>query len=236
MKKLLTAITAATMMTGSATPITARQPQQLQTVSKKEIANKKCKVTNQWSNYIQDGQYLSYGFALHNPNTRQLSEFPKVKITAKDQDGKILASQTQVLFKVFPNDTVWFGGSINCSEQPTKVEMKFKNSNLVPDKSKTTSKKLYSISNTNILTDDEGQTKVTGEIEQTKKFRSDGYGYGFGPAITVVLKQDNRITYIYTTYIEELETQDKDSFEIPISSYPTAPEYDSFEVYAMPWS
>lgn len=172
--------------------------------------------------------YAYYGFTLQNPNTDSASQFPIVTITAKGDDGSIIATYDQTLYFIAPTDSVSFGSVLDCNgKTPATVEfsassgtfVSAKTSGVVPTSS-------FEVSNTNEIAQEYGDTSYTGEV--TNKSDSDFDNV----AITILLKNNGQIVYGDTTYVSDLTAGVTKPFEL--SEY-NVPEHTEYVITAQSW-
>lgn len=62
-----------------------------------------------------DDGYVSiyYAVKIHNPNEEYAIQFPRIQITARSDDGKILKTDEQVLNSIAANDTIVYGSRVS---------------------------------------------------------------------------------------------------------------------------
>lgn len=116
---------------------------------------------------VEDGyslgdEYANYGIIIKNPNEKLMAEFPKITITMKDAQDKILAVEEQVLGEIYPGQTLaWSGIAGSYNTKPTKVIFELSQSEW--NESSKSEYKDFTFSNISIQPLD-FETKVTGEI------------------------------------------------------------------------
>ncbi len=197
----------------------------------KKVENQDVVLTESGYSINDDGMgdvYAYYGFTLQNPNTDSASQFPIVTITAKGDDGSIIATYDQTLYFIAPTDSVSFGSVLDCNgKTPATVEfsassgtfVSAKTSGVVPTSS-------FEVSNTNEIAQEYGDTSYTGEV--TNKSDSDFDNV----AITILLKNNGQIVYGDTTYVSDLTAGATKPFEL--SEY-NVPEHTEYVITAQSW-
>ena len=172
--------------------------------------------------------YVYYGATINNPNTDKAASFPTITVTAKGEDGSIIATEDQTLFYIAPEDTVSFGSLIDCNGKvPTTVEITPSCNDFVPGDSDGVIKSSdFVISNTSEISGEYGDTSYTGEIENIGDNEADMV------AVTVILKNNGQIVYGDTTYVDGLTAGLKKPFEI--SEY-DVPEHTEYIISAQSW-
>ena len=174
--------------------------------------------------------YAHYGIIINNPNTDFVASLPSITITAKGSDGAILGTSEQYLFSIAPEDTVSFGGQIDCNGSiPASVDFSLSCNNYTASTATTDTVKSsdFVISNTSEILGSYGNVSYTGEIENI------GTKDSSMVAVTVLLKNNGSIIYGNTTYINDLLSGSKKAFEI--SAY-NVPEHTEYIISAQVWS
>lgn len=172
--------------------------------------------------------YVYYGATLNNPNKNEAASFPTITITAKGEDGSIIATQDQTLFYLAPEDTVSFGSLVDCNGKvPASVEITPSCKDFVPGDSDGVIKSSdFIISNTTEISGEYGNTSYTGEIENVGNNDADMV------AVTVILKNNGQIVYGTTTFVDGVTSGMKKPFEI--SAY-EVPEHTEYIISAQSW-
>lgn len=73
-----------------------------------------------WS--VTDSGYILYGFALRNPSSDLYVDYPQVTITGRAEDGSIVFSELQTLYRLAPGETQYFGFTAGNGTAPASVE------------------------------------------------------------------------------------------------------------------
>ncbi|MBQ1550669.1 MAG: hypothetical protein IIZ67_01075, partial [Bacilli bacterium] len=148
--------------------------------------------------------------------------FPIVKVVGRDENNKILFSYEDNLDYIYPNETIYYGDTLPVeSAKPVSVEFNVNISDSDWENAKGVN---YPKNNefpvTNISEYKEyDDLKFTGEIEN--KSNTDIQA----ASIVVIFKKDGKIVGGDNTYSDELDSKQKDTFEIYIFD---PPEYDSY--------
>lgn len=180
----------------------------------------------------ENGVYVNYAYILSNPNKESMAMSPTVKLTVKDVDGKILASETSYAVFVGPGDIMPVAGRTDTlSGEPAEVTFELGDS-----KSEAASyDDMYHITDfvvsgisENIISDDD--MNWTGEFTNpTDKDIENGV------TPIVVLFNGGEIVGGFSNNLafDSVAANATTSFEIdPIGN--AVPEHDSFEVYIIP--
>ena len=165
--------------------------------------------------------YVYWGATVSNPNANVAASFPVITVTAKGEDGAIISTNDQTLFYIAPEDTVSYGGFIDCNgTAPANVEITSTCSSFVPDGSDDVVKTSdFVISNTSEIAGDFGETTYTGEIENIGNNNTDLV------VVTLILKNNGEIVYGDTTFVDSLTPGTKKAFEISEYDLPKHTEY-----------
>jgi len=170
-----------------------------------------------------------YAVDISNPNAEYAIKFPKILITAKDADGKILKTEEMVLNGIAAGDQYTYGNSISYEgNTPTTVEISVGNSDddyVAQSSSEMIKSGSLSVANTS---DNPGTFKTfTGEVTNNSTENLSNV------AITVIYKSGGNIIGGETSYVDDLKTGEKKPFEV--SSYSNFKDYDSYEIHALQW-
>ena len=179
---------------------------------------------------VTDQGYVMYGFKLTNPNENFGAQFPKVQITGKSADGKVVFSDEQVLGSIYPGETITYGSQAGNGNAPDTVEFTAKVDNRNWKQTDAKREGLYTLENLSDNGSNYGIESYTGEITLNKEDKA-----ATKPAITLILRDESRaIVYGYTTYqTSELSVGEKTPFEIRAYGIPDTARY--FEISATPW-
>lgn len=175
--------------------------------------------------------YISiyYAVKIHNPNEEYAVEFPKIQITARSEDGKILKTDEQVLNSIAANDTIVYGSRVSYEgEEADSVEISVSNGKddyMHQSGSGVVRQEQLTVSNTS---ENIGEYERTYTGEVTNNSTEDLSMV----AIIVIYKNGDEMVGGEATYIDDLNSGSTKPFEI--SEYSDL-EYDSFEVYALQW-
>lgn len=170
-----------------------------------------------------------YAVEIENLNDEHAIIYPKISITARDNEDKILGTQEDVLFGVAAGENYKYGSQMFFEgEKPESVDITVSNasdsyqaqssSGIVPSEN-------FTISNVSEMKG-EYDTTFTGEVENNSTKDMDMM------AIVVIYKANGKIIGGETTYIDNLKSGDKQPFQI--DNYDDI-DYDSYEILAIPW-
>lgn len=170
-----------------------------------------------------------YAVKIHNPNEEYAIEFPKIQITAKSEDGKILKTEEQVLNSIAANDTIVYGNKVSYEgEEADSVEISVSNGKddyMHQSGSGVIRQEQLAISNASENVG-EYETTYTGEVtnNSTEDLST--------VAVIVIYKNGDEMIGGDATYVDDLSSGATKPFEI--SEYSNL-EYESFEIYALQW-
>ena len=150
-----------------------------------------------------------------------------IAYTLKDDSGKALGSQSQIGMAIAPKDTVVLTSLMDTGDAAaSSVEIKAKKPKFTTQK--VVNSKNFTTANITEVPQEYTCPKVTGEVTYNGKEDLDGI------AITAVYILGDKSVYAYTTYLQSIESESTESFEInPIST--ELPDHDSVEVYVQNW-
>ena len=183
-------------------------------------------VESGWS--VGSDGYVYYAFGLRNPNDFVI-DLPGVKITGRDEAGKVLFSEEQILNIIGAGETNYFGSLVGGGEAPAAVEFE-----PLPIEDYqvglTGSEVSFSVSNVSVSSGRDGMTSFTGDVTTVD---DDGQGIGSDVALTVVLRDESgAIVYGMTDYARKPPVGESTSFEVERYG---VPDYATYEVHAQAW-
>lgn len=172
---------------------------------------------------------ILYAARISNQNTEYAIEFPKILITAKDAEGKILTTDKQVLMGIAAGDEYTYGSTLYYEgNAPTTVEISVENSTddyIAQSSSGIIQSGDLSISN---ISENTGDTKrFTGEVSNNSTIDLNNV------AITVIYKLGDEIVGGDVTFVDDLKSGETQPFEQSV--YPGMTDYDSYEIHAIQW-
>ena len=183
-------------------------------------------VESGWS--VDSHGYVHYAFGLRNPNDYVI-DLPGVKITGRDEAGKVLFSSEQYLNVIGAEETSYFGSQVGGDVEPATVEFE----SLPVEDYKiglTGSESSFKVSNVSASVGAYGTTTFAGDVTTVS---DDGKGIGSDVALTVVLRDESdAIVYGATTYVTRPGVGESTSFALEEYG---VPDYATYEVYAQPW-
>ena len=180
---------------------------------------------------VSNDGYVSvyYAVKIHNPNEEYAIEFPKIQITARSEDGKILKTDEQVLNSIAANDTIVYGSRVSYEgEEADSVEISVSNGKddyMHQYGSGVVRQEQLTVSNTS---ENIGEYERTYTGEVTNNSTEDLSMV----AIIVIYKNGDEMVGGEATYIDDLNSESTKPFEISDHS---DLEYDAFEIYALQW-
>ena len=76
-----------------------------------------------------DYTHIKYAVQIENPNEEYAVRFPKIQITARDAEGKILSTEEMTLNSIAADDTIYYGNEVFYEgDEPSDVEITVFNS------------------------------------------------------------------------------------------------------------
>lgn len=176
---------------------------------------------------MAEDSYMKYGFVIENPSEDIAYEFPKVIITAYDENGDVLATEEHTMNKIQPGERQAFGSVIDCNGQdPDKVDFVAESGEKISPSDDAIRSSDLEISGTNERTDEYGDTSITGKVKNNSKSDTDSVG------VTVLFKKEGKIVLGTTTYVDNLSAGQEKAFDL--SEY-DVPEHDEYVVTAIDW-
>ena len=170
-----------------------------------------------------------YAVKIHNPNEEYAVEFPKIQITARSEDGKILSTDEQVLNSIAASDTIVYGNRVTYEgEEAESVEISVSNGKddyMHQSGSGVIRQEQLAIANVSENIGEYERT-YTGEITNNSTEDLDTV------AVIVIYKNGDEMIGGDATYIDDLNSGSTKPFEI--SEYSDL-EYESYEIYALQW-
>lgn len=177
--------------------------------------------------YAMNGEYLYCAVNLYNPNSSYCVEFPRFRITARDDNGFIIGTTDQVLSVIYPHQNFYYAGlSFKADSVPASVSVEV----VTPDTYNIKSPDLLDHSDyspLNVINSSLRGDRVTGEVVNQN-------GYDIDSAIvTVIFKdKDGKITAGQSTFVKKIPAGGSVPFDASVSKRLLA---DSYEVYANIW-
>lgn len=203
------------------------------TESNNEQESEKLKIKLLKSGWIctksNDNVCVYYAVEIENPNVDYAVKFPRVTVTVKDDNGKILKNQEQVLDSIAAGDTIIYGNEVFYEgNKAESVEISVSNNDddfVIQDDTRYIKTSEFTFSNTN---ENDGIFKTyTGEITNNSDVDFDMV------AVSVIYKKENEMLGGETTYIDSLKAGETKVFELSASS--DIKGYDSYEFHAIQW-
>ncbi len=190
-------------------------------------------VSGNYSWYKNEGAPLTtlyYSVQIHNPNDDYAVNYPNVQVTARAADRSILTTYEQMLPPIAAGDTVTFGTSLTYEgNAPDKVEMIVGNSNngyVLQNTSGVIRQDMLAISNVSEIKNEQN-TRFTGEVTNNSTISQNSV------CVVIVFKKNGDSIGGINTIIDSIASGASRPFEISV--YKDIMDYDSYEVYALPW-
>lgn len=175
------------------------------------------------------GPFVEYAFLLNNPNSKNGANFPAVRITMRDANNQVIGTQEQTLMKIFPGETVGWGGQVSANgKTPAKVEFEPYVSDRNWNTTNTGNLKPFQITGLTVNETDYSTT-FTGELVNPNSVSFDMV------AISVILRDaNNKIIAGYSGFANSVAPNGKVPFQV--MSLGDVPQYTKYEAYATTWS
>lgn len=156
---------------------------------------------------LGDSMYVQYAFTLTNPNPATAGQFPRIRVTARDKDGKILGTNEDVLNEIGPGQTIAWTSQIDVTGKPRTLDIDYVSTDWMVGDRSPSDYPTWPSSNVSFA-DDGYAYKVTGEI-------SNPYPETIDSARVTVLLRDRRgaIVGAGQTYPDGLEPSTPVPFE-----------------------
>ena len=178
--------------------------------------------------------YIYVGVGWTNPNEGYEIQYPEVMVTGYDADGTVTFTETQTMNSLMPGETQYFGFMAGEGADTETVEFSIP---ALEDycyvETDEQAQEHYTISNTSESTDEYGATCFTGEIIYDTE-AIDEFGDEYTQAwVSVILRDaEGNIVYGDNGFADLGAVGETSAFELDEYGLP---EYDSYEIYAIPW-
>jgi len=178
---------------------------------------------------VKDGSYIQYAFIVKNPNMEKGVEFPKVRLTARDADGGVLATEDIVGSAIMPGGT-WYnafqGPSVD--QMPASVDFEIIEPNerdwVAPEK---IAKEGMVLTVENPM---KRENKIVGEISNASDANVDS------ARVVVLFRDENgKLLAGESTFTDKIMAGGQTPFEISFWGSDDTYVTDYFEVYAQTW-
>ena len=186
-------------------------------------------VESGWS--VGASGYVHYGFALRNDTDDLSVIFPTVKIVGRDADGSVLFSDEQIISRIEPGQTLYWGSLAGNGTPPATVEFSVADlpdyavSRAVQDYPSFTVEGLSPVTNSLGLLSFTGELTCEGDMPKSSVANE--------VALTIILRDDQgKIVYGETSFVGGVSSGKTVPFEATLmesASYATA------EAYVQPW-
>ncbi|MBB5182790.1 FxLYD domain-containing protein [Catenisphaera adipataccumulans] len=183
--------------------------------------------------YNSETNYLYYGFSVKNPNKTKTVDRISMNVTARSEDDKIVASETDHLTRIGPkNDKVYYSGQAKCSAEPTSVNVKTSSRDFYTATNKKKTDALYPVTSVSESIDTStaeylgyNDVTVTGEITNKSGQKIEG------ATVVAVFKQDGTVVDMDETYVDAIGKGDTVSFSL--DCYRKIADHNSVECHMM---
>lgn len=177
----------------------------------------------------ENNDYIYWAAEFQNPDGNSTAyEFTKILVTAYDGNGTVLATSEQTMNLIQPGEKQAAGSVMDSHGQvPAKVDFAIESG--TPE---TPSQEALKSSDFQI----EGTTERVGEfgnVTYTGTVRNNGTSDASDVGVAVILKQDGKLVYVESSYVENLAAGQQKAFEIDTLS--KVPAHNSYEVIAYDW-
>ena len=174
-----------------------------------------------------DSNIINYAFVIQNPNDATAYDFPKVNVTAYDENNQVLANHEQTMHHIEPGEKQAFGAPMSSNgKAPTKVDFTVSSGEKTSPSDQQIKSSDLIISGVNERPD-MFSTKYTGTVKNNSAIDTSMIG------VTVILKNGGQIVYGTTTFVNDVKAGAEKPFEV--STMGTIPEHDAVEVTAIQW-
>ena len=176
--------------------------------------------------FMNAAGYLEYYIILRNPNQNIAVKYPDYRVTARDRDGNVLASEDGLtLYMLYPGRCVTCTGiSFQLDEVPDSVEFQALEPNeydLISTKSQDSYIPLE-FTNLNIR-----ERNITGEVKNPNDYKLER-----AEIIVLFRDKDGNLTDIKSTEVKDLQAGGNTPFSV---SYYSDIDFESIECFANPW-
>lgn len=172
--------------------------------------------------------YIYYGIGLKNPNSSFEAQSVTVTITGKDDQGKIVFADNQVMSFILPGGEYYFGSQAGNGTAPQTVEfsVSVKDSGWVENDRQSFA--AYDVANINEVVSEYGDTSFTGELTANADWSDVNSAW-----VSVILRDaSGSIIYGTNTFADISEEGQTVPFEIHAYE---PPEHATYELIAVPW-
>lgn len=174
--------------------------------------------------------YIDYCGKVINPNKNLSAQYPEVIITLQRRDGSIIASDSVMAQSIAPDDTITLCGiiTIDKADKTPDMEVHFDldwGDLVVVDENEPKSTDFITTGVSERFGSNDGL--ITGEIINGSSKDADNV------CVSLLLKNNGKIVYIDTTYVDKLAMGNKKTFQF--SCLGGWPEHTDVEISAQPW-
>lgn len=167
---------------------------------------------------------LRYGVVLKNSSEDAISMKPAIKVSAKDEKGRVIASATHYASYVLPNDHTYFGDSLKCAKKPDHVDFEVKTSQW---KAKSDFKRITKTDSFNVnmkgkVNDDEDNNHYHGTITNKSRYNAKDV------EVVLIFKKDKKVVFVSKVDVGSLRADETKEFNTIMDSHF---EYDALSFY-----
>lgn len=172
----------------------------------KDSKAKEVSIDEMYAYYKEGNETLYYGVMLTNTSDDEIYSYPKIKVTARDEDGEIIDTEEMYIQSIHPQGTSYSTDIMYGIEEPASVEFKYSGTSQYEEGEPADWDALFPISKTKHEINEYGSASFKGEVKNTtdKDASMD---------IFAVLRRKGKISSIHYTY-ETVEAGDTLPFEI----------------------
>ena len=192
---------------------------------------KELKLVDCGYSYI-DG-YLYYAVVIKNPNEDIMMEFPSLRITARDEEGNVIATEDQTFGEIHAGQTFEYASlGLELSEAPTNVDFEilpFDDYGIIEeDSSEYANIKKLTVNNVTASVDSIGWPTYSGEIVNDNEYDISSV------AVSVLYRDsDNKLIGGDTTYVDNVVANGKTPFTLDVMTDQF--KYESYEIFVNLW-
>jgi hypothetical protein len=183
---------------------------------------------------IVAGPHVEYAFVLRNPNPSLGVEFPRVRVSMRDAQGRVLNTADALFGRwLLPGETAAFAEEATLKGNGlAKVVFEVEDPGLQSKwKTASESRPMGHVLNTSRLKANKTASGITftGQVENRNTVGVDDF------IVSVILRdKSGRIVAGYTSYMDEISVGEKQAFTV--RSVRAVPKFVTMQAYAQQWS
>lgn len=183
------------------------------------------------SGYNDDDGYIHYGIALKNNDESCYTTYPTIRIVGKDDQGKIVFSEDQVLGLIGPGETIVFGCQAGNGVSASTVDFSVETSSVSETRETDKKGEKYVFTNQSVHKDSIGNASFTGEVE--KQNADEAIEPSDTAAVSLILRDESgSIVGGYIDFVTLNADGAKTAFELSVYD---PPAFASYELHALSW-